>query len=805
MRTFAGEALGPAQFSAIGCLGLLHRIFTAAPDIKFRACVSERPKDFKPPDAGPPDAWRKICHYWQQSDPLSLEDTWKAMLDGRYIAYVPETAGLVGLDLDKGDFESAEQRIAAEFPHAIRVKSVSGKGYHVLFSAPSDPAQEMPYEFALFGGQGIARHDKGYLCFSSDRYLEGLADAVQMAAKGTLPELPLDLLKPSASAQSPGPRGGSSRPNGRPRRSIQSIADVLRKLDPGCDRDTWLRVGMGIHDEARGSEAGYDLFHRWSAGKLSPSPSPKNYSGRADTRKVWDSFTVRGDDERVTFGSAVAFAKEAGRAELPDVARGSPTNSTRSAPSPPGPTSRPDAWASAVPSGKRGTTQFAFSQQYWEAYPDHLFDKRTGHWWAFEEGKGWYRPNAELLMREIIETNVPVTENRPSVHKLITVKSSLELASHMLRTPEGHRWDYSPGVVGFENGMAWDLKEGNCRAAEKTEYLTRQLRCRPAEQSDDWEKVVARWCGGDQALARFLQVTIGYTLYGDPREQIFVVIQGPSATGKSRFLVTIAHACNDYAQAIPVEIFAMQKNASTHPTGLASLDGPRFLHCSEVDENAAWHTTRIKSVTGGDIIAARLMRRDFFNFRPQGVVWIALNDLPGLRVVSDAFRRRIRVVPFHEVIPKQERDTGFDARWQKPENVAQVVRWALEGARVYAETGLPDCPAVSKETKRYLQDEDIVGRFLDELVEFTGQTHDRVSRTDIRNAAKEFAHAEGRPFPLKGFYARIVARGAHEVKQRGKRIIVGVRLTADDPEPMSSDPNFRDDNSGTLLGPIAQA
>ena len=171
--------------------------------------------------------------------------------------------------------------------------------------------------------------------------------------------------------------------------------------------------------------------------------------------------------------------------------------------------------------------------------------------------------------------------------------------------------------------MALDLKEGEPRPARETEYLTRQLRCLPAEACTAWEKVMSRWCGGDHDLVRYLQVAIGYTLYGDPREQIFFVIQGPSATGKSRFLAAIAHACNDYAHAIPVEIFAVQKNTSPHPTGLASLDGPRLLHCSEVDENASWHTTRLKSLTGGDTIAARFMRRNFFNFRPQGVLWIA--------------------------------------------------------------------------------------------------------------------------------------------------------------------------------------
>ena len=784
-------------------LGQLHRIFTAVPDIKFRACVSERPKDPKLPGAGPPDAWRKICLRWQQGEPLSLEDTWKAMSDGRYIAYVPETAGLVGLDLDKGDFETAERRIAREYPHAVRVTSASGNAYHVLFAAPQDRSQELPYQFSVFGGQGIVRHDKGYLCFNSDAYLAGLTEAVEMAAEGTLPEVPLDRLTPATPSRSTDSLSGSPKSNRRRGSSIELIADVLREIDPGCKRDVWLRVGMGIHDETQSSDEGYELFDRWSAGALSRSGQPDNYAGSDDTRKAWDSFTLRDDAKRVTFATVVSLARTSGHSVPPEARRGSANNHSTSDASAGNGTAQSGRGLPGLQAAVGNNTQFDFSRHYWETHPDHLFDWRTGTWWGFAEGKGWYRPNAERLMRQTIEDNTVPTKNPRPVHRLVTVTSSLALAAHELRTHEDHKWDYSLGVVGLENGMAMDLKEGNSRAAEKTEYLTRQLRCRPAEQSGDWEKVVARWCGGDQALARYLQVTIGYTLYGDPREQIFVVIQGPSATGKSRFLATIAHACNDYAQAIPVEIFAMQKNASTHPTGLASLDGPRFLHCSEVDENAAWNTTRLKSVTGGDIIAARFMRRDFFNFRPQGVVWIALNDLPGLRVVSDAIRRRIRVVPFHEVIPKQERDTGFDARWQKPENVAQVVRWALEGARMYAESGLPDCPAVSKVTKRYLDSEDVIGRFLDELVEFTGYTHDQVTRKQIRTAAEDYAQAEGRKMPRKGFYHRIFGRGAKEVKRRGTRYLLGVRLKSEHEESHGQRP--LDGSNGTLGDSVAQA
>ena len=425
------------------------------------------------------------------------------------------------------------------------------------------------------------------------------------------------------------------------------------------------------------------------------------------------------------------------------------------------------------------SSQFWFSQRYWTKYPYHLYDKRTGTWWAFEKGKGWYQPNAPLLMREIIAEQSTKAKRSPAIRRLATVKQSLELASHKLWTA-GDQWDRVPGVVGLPDGMALSLEDGKIRPAQREEYLTKGLRCAPSETDAEWERVVFDLCDGREELAKYVQVAVGYSLFGDPREQIFHVIQGPGATGKSQFLEVVAYAFSDYAQAAPASIFAATNTAAQqHPTDLASLDGPRFLHCSEVDEDASWNTTRLKALTGGDTIAARYMRRDFFEFKPQGVLWIALNDLPKLKIVSTAIRRRMRIIPSHKVIPEEERDTEFTAKWQRRDRCAQVVRWMIDGAAQYAKHGLPKCSTIATFTTRYLDTEDIQARFIHEMVEFTGDKNDSLSRTEMRNAFDKFADAEGRRAIVRNFYERLKECGADEVKRHGLFHLIGVRLSND--------------------------
>jgi len=53
-----------------------------------------------------------------------------------------------------------------------------------------------------------------------------------------------------------------------------------------------------------------------------------------------------------------------------------------------------------------------------------------------------------------------------------------------------------------------------------------------------------------------------------------------------------------------------------HPADLAALVGARLVVASETDRGRAWDEARLKALTGGDAIAAHLMRQNFFTFTP---------------------------------------------------------------------------------------------------------------------------------------------------------------------------------------------
>jgi hypothetical protein len=92
---------------------------------------------------------------------------------------------------------------------------------------------------------------------------------------------------------------------------------------------------------------------------------------------------------------------------------------------------------------------------------------------------------------------------------------------------------------------------------------------------------------------------------------------------------------------------------------------------SETEEGRAWSEVRIKQLTGGDRIAARFMRQDFFEFSPQFKLTIIGNHVPELHNVDAAARRRFNLAPFTHKPPVIDKELEGKLRAEWPD----ILRW----------------------------------------------------------------------------------------------------------------------------------
>jgi putative DNA primase/helicase len=117
-------------------------------------------------------------------------------------------------------------------------------------------------------------------------------------------------------------------------------------------------------------------------------------------------------------------------------------------------------------------------------------------------------------------------------------------------------------------------------------------------------------------------------------------------------------------------------------------------------------------LTGGDRIAARFMRCDFFEFIPEFKLVIAGNHKPGLRSVDEAIRRRFHLIPFTVTIPPGERDCRLAEKLRA--EFPGILDWAVRGCLEWKEQGLNPPAAVLNATADYMAGEDAVGRWLED-------------------------------------------------------------------------------------------
>lgn len=270
------------------------------------------------------------------------------------------------------------------------------------------------------------------------------------------------------------------------------------------------------------------------------------------------------------------------------------------------------------------------------------------------------------------------------------------------------QWDADPWSLNTPDGVV-DLHTGRMRPHRLEDYHTKITAVAPGGECPRWLAFLDQITGGDKQLQLYLQRLAGYCLTGLTREHVFAFIYGPGGNGKSVFISVLMGILDGYAMTAPVETF-IASNGERHPTDMAGLRGARLVTAVETESGRRWAESKLKQLTGGDKIAARFMRQDFFEFTPQFKLVVAGNHRPGLRNIDEAIRRRLHLVPFSVVIPEGQRDgellEKLRAEWPG------ILAWAIEGAPEWAGEGLNPPEAVRRATDDYFATEDSLGQWL---------------------------------------------------------------------------------------------
>lgn len=396
-------------------------------------------------------------------------------------------------------------------------------------------------------------------------------------------------------------------------------------------------------------------------------------------------------------------------------------------------------------------------------------------------------------------------EGRPeaiarTILKFGTASQSLQKLNNMLEMALSHDvmkakpedFDPDPFMLGVNNGCV-NMLTGEVITPTQELMISRRLNVNydPAATCPNWKAFLDDIMFGDAEMITFLKRAVGYTLSGDCSEQKLFLCYGRSGSnGKSVFLETLGALAGGYGTNTPIDLFLLNSRGDqvTGSNMVARLRGVRYVNGSEVPENARLNESRIKEITGQDLITARFLFKEFFTFKPDAKFWIRSNFRPEIRGADGGIWRRIITIPFTREVLDHEKDRYLQEKLSK--ELPGILNWALEGFRLWKEVGLLVPRQCNTATADYKEDMDPLKDWIDSRCVIEPDAECTVAA--LYESYREWAKGAGESVISKRqLVMTLKDRGFERKRKFDARYYKGIALLADAHAPMEA--KFDDD------------
>lgn len=301
---------------------------------------------------------------------------------------------------------------------------------------------------------------------------------------------------------------------------------------------------------------------------------------------------------------------------------------------------------------------------------------------------------------------------------------------------EGTEWDLNPHLIGFSNGVL-DTRTGEFRAGRPDDYIRDPIPhpwlgwdCR----APVFEKFLAEILpldpadptkGGDLEVISYLQRLFGSPMGGVVSERVIVLLLGHGQNGKGTLMEILAFALGVLAGPVQSEMLLDQTytRSSAGPSpDLMSLRGKRMVWASENNEGRKMDSGRVKFLTGGDTIKARVpFGRYEVTFLPTYLLLLLTNHAPEVDPDDKALWYRLRLIQFRLSFVEKpsephERTKDSELMAKLKAEVSGILAWVMRGYRDYKADGINTPAKVLLDTGKYREDNDILSQFISECL-----------------------------------------------------------------------------------------
>ncbi len=325
----------------------------------------------------------------------------------------------------------------------------------------------------------------------------------------------------------------------------------------------------------------------------------------------------------------------------------------------------------------------------------------------------------------------------------------------------GEEWNKHGTLLPCQNGVI-DLETGKLLPGDPWQYFSKFTDI-PWNglhaEAPTWERMLTQTLCNNAELRDYFDYFVGACACGIQTKDFFCALGASGDNGKSLIFETIMKTMGSFSGRLKVEALLEEKFAksSSGPSpDILALKHLRILMTSELEQSQYFSLSKIKMFTsGGDVLSGRdLNQSRMQEFIQTHSLVIHTNRMPQIRVIDQAFLKRLKVLPFSAKFVAESDEVDIKKHIypmiagnvltaaldkERPGILAYVVRCAMRFLRNNAlMPAPPDC--VLAETQSYKNDQDEIGLFLDQCC--TPDPDAREQMKDLYAAFKKWSMEE---------------------------------------------------------------
>jgi len=211
--------------------------------------------------------------------------------------------------------------------------------------------------------------------------------------------------------------------------------------------------------------------------------------------------------------------------------------------------------------------------------------------------------------------------------------------------------DSNNKFLAFKNGL-YDFEKNEFRPILPTDYISKCTNYDYNEKINiELQNTINNLLSsifGTEEVKNYFMAVHGLSLFSNSSESIYL-LNGKGGNGKGLLTSIIQAALGDYfLTAENTFLTTNYKGSQANPT-LAAAPGRRYLSISEPEDGTSesvFNMGLVKLLTGKDTVCARGLYKDNINYVPMFTPFIQCNEIPKLKTVDAAAKRRFKIINF---------------------------------------------------------------------------------------------------------------------------------------------------------------